>query len=199
MALVISSQLKKYSLRNGLILGLFLLAFNIISFYLITIIVKSPIGVIGVPYLFSIILPIPFAIIACFNLRILIKWPWNFRIATSGIFIMFLVAYLIIFIGRDLVFAHLIEPNMNTKVESVILAATPVALKKSGANEKQIAEKQQEIRNQFTAQDHPTLGQEIQSIITSVIFIFIFALIFGAFFKNAAPGYEAMADNETAT
>jgi hypothetical protein len=195
MVLVISKELKKCSIKNGLILGLILLSFNIISFYLITTVVTSPIGVIGVPYLFSIILPIPVAIIFCFKLRAVIGRVWDFRIATSGIFIMFLVAYLVIFAGRDLVFAHLIEPKMNTKIENVLLAATPVALKKSGANEKQIADKQQEIRNQFTAQDHPTFGQEIQSVITSVIFIFIFALIFGAFFKNPVSGYSAIADS----
>ncbi|MDB5134054.1 MAG: hypothetical protein JWP37_657, partial [Mucilaginibacter sp.] len=109
MAMVISRELKKHSLINGLFLGSILLSFNIISFYLITTVVKSPIGVIAAPYMFSIILPIPAAIIFCFYLRVLIGRYWDFRIATSGIFIMFLMAYLVIFIGRDLVFAHLIE------------------------------------------------------------------------------------------
>jgi hypothetical protein len=108
---------------------------------------------------------------------------------------MFIVSYLVIFAGRDLVFAHLIEPKMNTKIENVMLAATPVALKKSGANEKQIAAKQNEIRAQFSAQDYPTIRQEIQSLVTSVIFIFIFSLIFGSFFKNPARGYNAIADS----
>ncbi len=195
MALVISKELKKYSLKNGLILGLALLSFNIISFYLITTVVKSPLGVIGVPYLFSIILPIPLSIIFCYKLRAAIGYPWDFRIATSGIFIMFLTAYLIVFAGRDLVFAHLIEPQMNTKIENVMLEATPVALKKSGANAKQIADKQNEIKAQFASQDHPTIGQEIQSVITSVIFMFIFALIFGAFFKNPVNGYNVITDS----
>ena len=52
MGIAISRDLKKYSIINGLILGAVLLAFNIISFYLITTIVKSPLGVIGVPYVF---------------------------------------------------------------------------------------------------------------------------------------------------
>jgi hypothetical protein len=199
MALVINSQLKKYSLRNGLLLGLVLLAFNIISFYLITTIIKSPIGVIGVPYLFSIILPIPFAIIACLNLRIMIKWSWNFRIATAGIFIMFVAAFLVISIGRDIVFARLIEPQMNTKVENVILAATPVALKKSGATPQQIVAKQKEIKEQFAAQDKVTIGQKIESQVISLIFIFIMALIFGSLFKKPAPGYEVLDDNDPAT
>lgn len=195
MGLVISKELKKYSLQNGLILGLILLSFNIISFYLITTVVKSPLGVIGVPYLFSIILPIPLSVIFCYKLRAVIGYPWDFRIATSGIFIMFFAAYLIIFAGRDLVFAHLIEPKMNTKIENVLLEATPVALKKSGANARQIADKQNEIKAQFAAQDNPTIRQEIQSVITSVIFIFIFALIFGAFFKNPVRGYTIVTND----
>jgi len=192
MGIVISRDLKKHSLMNGVTLGLILLAFNIISFYLITSIVKSPIGVIGVPYLFSVILPIPVAIIFCYRLRVQMKWEWNFRIATSGLFIMFLTAYFIIFIGRDQIFARIIEPQMSTKIENVLLNATPVALKKSGANDKQIAEKQKEIRTQFSAQDHITVGQEIESQLISIMFIFIIALIFGALFKRPARGYEAV-------
>jgi hypothetical protein len=199
MALVISNQLKKYSIRNGLILGLILLSFNIISFYLITTIVKSPLGVIGIPYLFSIILPIPFAIIFTYNLRALIGREWNFRIATSGIFIMFLVAYFVISIGRDIVFAHWIEPQMNTKIENVILAATPVALKKSGASDKQVVAKQKEIRDQFAAQDKITVGQEIESQVISLIFIFIIALIFGSLFKKPVPGYEIVTGSDLTT
>jgi hypothetical protein len=192
MGIVISRDLKKYSLVNGVILGLILLSFNIISFYLITTIVKSPIGVIGVPYLFSVILPIPFAIIFCYKLRVQIGRSWDFRIATSGIFIMFLTAYFIIFIGRDQVFARVIEPKMSTKIENVLLEATPVALKKSGANAKQIADKQKEIRAQFSSQDNITVGQEIESQLISIMFIFIIALIFGALFKKPARGYETV-------
>jgi hypothetical protein len=192
MGIVISRDLKKYSFINGVILGLILLSFNIISFYLITTIVKSPIGVIGVPYLFSVVLPIPFAIIFCYKLRVQMKWEWNFRKATSGVFIMFLAAYVIIFIGRDQVFARVIEPKMSTKIENVLLEATPVALKKSGANAKQIADKQKEIRAQFSAQDNITVGQEIESQLISIMFIFIIALIFGALFKKPARGYETV-------
>ena len=196
MAIVISRDLKKYSLINGIILGLILLSFNIISFYLITTIIKSPIGVIGVPYLFSIILPIPFAIMVCYKLRLQIGRTWDFRIATSGIFIMFLTAYLIVFIGRDQIFARVIEPQMSTKIEKAILDATPVALKKSGATDKQVTEKQKEIRDQFATQDKITFGQEIESLVISVMFIFIIALIFGALFKRPARGYETvMIDN----
>ena len=192
MGIVISRDLKKYSLINGLILGLILLSFNIISFYLITTVVKSPLGVIGVPYLFSVILPIPFAIIFCYKLRVQIGRLWDFRIATSGMFIMFLTAYVTIFIGRDQIFARVIEPKMSTKIENVLLEATPVALKKSGANAKQIADKQKEIRNQFSAQDNITVGQEIESQLISIMFIFIIALIFGALFKRPARGYETV-------
>jgi hypothetical protein len=195
MGIVISRDLKKYSIINGLILGLVLLAFNIISFYLITTVVKSPLGVIGVPYIFSIILPIPCAIIMVYKLRTEMKWDWNFRVATSGIFIMFLVAYFIIFVGRDQLFARLIEPQMSTKIENVLLEATPVALKKSGANAQQIVQKQKEIRSQFETQDKITIGQEIESQLISIIFIFVIALIFGALFKRPARGYEAISVN----
>jgi hypothetical protein len=190
MGIVISSDLKRYSIINGLILGAVLLAFNIISFYLITTIVKSPLGVIGVPYVFSIILPIPCAIIMVYKLRAEMKWEWNFRIATSGIFIMFLVSYFIINIGRDQIFARFVEPNMGQKIEQALLDAAPVALKKANATDKQIADKQKEIKDQFDAQDKITIGQQIQSHVTYTILIFVIALILGALFKRPARGYE---------
>ncbi len=196
MGIVLSSELKRNALINGLILGLILLAFNIISFYLITTIIKSPIGVIAVPYVFSIILPIPLAITFCYRLRIRMGISWDLRIATSGIFIMFLVAYACIFVGRDLLFAHIIEPKMNTKIENVLLAATPIALKQSGANEKQIAEKQKQIKDQFAVQDNVTIWQQIESQVISIILIFAIALIFGALFKRPAVVYATIVDND---
>ena len=190
MGIVISRDLKKYSIINGLILGLVLLAFNIISFYLITTVVKSPLGVIGVPYIFSIILPIPCAIIMVYKLRAEMKWEWTSRIATSGIFIMFLVSYFIINIGRDQLFGRFVEPNMGQKIEKALLDAAPVALKKAHATDKQIAAKQREIKDQFDAQDKITVGQQIQSHVTYTILIFVVALIFGALFKKPARGYD---------
>lgn len=195
MGIAVSKEIRKYSIINGLLLGAILLSLTIISFYLITTVVKSPIGAIAIPYLFSIILPIPFAIIFCYKLRIGIGLPWNMRIATSGIFIMLMMAYIVISVGRDLIFAHMIEPQMHTKIENVLLAATPVALKKSGATEQQIAEKQKQIRDQFALQDNVTVWQEIQSQFVAVIFIFVIAVIFGGFFKRPAAGYATYADN----
>jgi hypothetical protein len=192
MGIVISNDLKRHSLINGAVLGLILLSFNIVSFYLITTVIKSPIGVIGVPYLFSIILPIPFAIMVCYKLRVQIGRGWDFRVATSGIFIMFLTAYLVVFIGRDQLFARVIEPQMGTKIEKAILDATPVALKKSGATDKQIAEKEKEIRAQFETQNNITIGQEIESFVISIILIFGVAIVFGALFKRPAKGYESI-------
>ena len=192
MGIVISRNLKKYSIVNGLILGVVLLAFNIISFYLITTIVKSPLGVIGVPYVFSIILPIPCAIIMVYKLRAEMKWEWNFRIATSGIFIMFLISYFVINIGRDQLFARFVEPNMGQKIEQALLDAAPVALKKANATDKQIADKQKEIKDQFNDQNKITVGQQIQSHVTYTILLFVVALIFGALFKKPARGYETV-------
>jgi len=76
-----------------------------------------------------------------------------------------------------------------------LLEATPVALKKSGANAQQIVQKQKEIRSQFETQDKITIGQEIESQLISIIFIFVIALIFGALFKRPARGYEAISVN----
>jgi len=179
--------IRKNSLISGLYLGMVLLVLSIFSFYFITGLVSSQLLIIIVPIFLSVIFPILIVIFLIMNLRKKIGGYWDFKKAVRGIFIMFLLSYGIQFLGKDLIFAKLIEPNMALKTKEAMKSATISMLKKTGASQAQIDEKSSSIEKDFNNQHEVTIGNYIQSLGVTIIFIFVFALIFAALFKKDLP------------
>jgi hypothetical protein len=102
---------------------------------------------------------------------------------------MFLISFLMVFIGRDLVYAHLIEPKMNDKLQTAYMNASVQVLTQAKATPQQIADKIKDINDQFASEKNATTWQRIQSPLISIIFLFVIALIFGALFKKQRPQY----------
>ena len=165
-------QIKVNGVKSGLILGVILVSLSIFSFYFITEIAASPIVFVAAPLLFSLILPIALVIFFCFNERKKLGGYWTFKQATTGIFIMFLAAYVIQTIGRDIIFARLVEPHMVQKTEAAAINATTIMMKKANQDQKQIDKNIVEIRRNFDDQKDVTIGKMIQGIAISIIFIF---------------------------
>jgi hypothetical protein len=183
----LQQKIKSNSLKSGLLLGAILLVLSIFSFYMITGMASSLLTIILVPIVFSIIIPIGIVILFCFDLRKKIGGYWNLRQATTAIFIMFFAAYVIQYVGRDLIFAKLIEPNMVQKTQDVMVEATISMMEKNGVDQTQIDEKKAEIEKQFNDQKNVTIGKIIQGIVISIILMFVLALVFGAMFKKEPP------------
>jgi len=182
--------IKTTFIKNGLWLGLLLLALSIFSFYFITEISTSPILFVAAPLVFSFVIPIALVIVYCFYGRRMIGGYWTFKQATTGIFIMFLVAYAIQTIGRDFVFARIIEPHMVEKTEQAFLKAAAIIRKQPGTNQKQMDANEADVKKNFEEQKHVTVGKTVQGIAISIIFIFVLAVIFGALFKKEPPVYS---------
>ncbi|MDB5131682.1 MAG: hypothetical protein JWR02_1431 [Mucilaginibacter sp.] len=170
--------------QYGIILGVILLALAIFTYYLITRISISPIIFVAAPIFLSIFLPIIITVFLCYKGRTLIGGYWTFKQATTGIFIMFLVAYIIQFIGKDLVFYKFIEPNGIHNTQVAAINAKSTIEKQRGDNQKKIAYDISEMKKDFDLQQNNTIGNSIQGLIISILFIFVFALIFGALFKR---------------
>lgn len=185
----IDQKLKKIAVINGLIMGAALLAFNIIAFYFITGVASTAVMFLIAQIGFSFILPIALVILFCFRTRMQIGGYWSFRAATTGLFIIFLIAYAFQTIGRDLVFAKFIEPNMVQKTETAALNETTLVMQKGKVDQKLIDKKVAELKKDFGSQKPITVGNVIQSLVFSIIFIFIFALVFAALFKRELPQY----------
>jgi hypothetical protein len=180
----LKSLIKKEGLSSGLLLGLALLILGIIAYYLLISADAAVWLIVVVPVVFTMLIPIGIAIYFTIDVRKKVGGFWNFRQATTGIFIMFLVAFSIQYAGRDLLFAKLIEPDMVVKMQDAVVKSTAAMLEKSGAEQSKIDEKIDEIQSQFDSQKNQGIGKTIQGLAVSIIFVFIVALIFGAIFKK---------------
>jgi hypothetical protein len=183
----LDQKIRKQSFQYGLILGAILLVLGIFSFYFIIGMTSSFWLVIFGPFIFSIILPIIVVVFFCLDIRKKVGGYWSFKQATTGIFIMFFMAYMVQFIGRDMIFAKLIEPNMVQKTQEAVMNATTAMLEKTGADQAQIDDKKASIQKQFDQQTNVTVGKVIQGIAITIILIFVLALIFGAIVKKDPP------------
>jgi uncharacterized protein DUF4199 len=187
---------RKSAAKSGLLLGLLLLIVSIASYYLIVSATANTMMIILSPIIFSILIPVVLVLIFCLNLRKRIGGYWTFRQAVSAIFVMFLVSYAVQVLGRDVVFAKLIEPDMVNKTQVAMLKATNVMWQKSGASQATINQKRADVQKQFEDQKNITVFGIIQSYIISLMFLFVFAVVFAALFRRNPPEYLIAADTD---
>lgn len=187
----IERRIKINGVKSGIILGVIITALGIISFYFITATPSAVMFVAG-PIIFAVFLPIFVVTFLCFKGRKDVGGYWTFKQATTGIFIMFLVAYALQYIGKGIIFDKFVEPNNAAKVETAAVNAKTANLKERGNDQKSIDKAIEELKKDFV-QPTPTIGSTIQGIIISVILIFVLAIIFGALFKRDQPPYVSQA------
>lgn len=182
-------QLRTWGIIFGLLLGVVLTLLNIISFY-VMLSATSVVLISAIPFIFSILLPILLVVVLCFNFRKKIGGLWTLREAATGIFIMFFTAFVILFLLRDQLFAKVIEPHMIEKTQAAMTSSVSKFLKESKTSQDVIDKKLDEIQKEFDAQKDVTIGKQIQGIGISIIFMFVLAIIFAAFFKKETQVYN---------
>jgi hypothetical protein len=185
----IDRKIKPVSVKSGVLMGVILLAFNIVFFYFIINVTTSAVLFLMSQIVFRFIVPIGVLVSFCFFVRKKIGGYWTFREAVTGLFIMFLLAYSVQTIGIDLIFAKFIEPDMTRKTETAALAETTLVMKQQKIEKKLIDKKTAELKNEINSQKPITVAGVIQNLIFSILFIFIFALVFAALFKRELPDY----------
>jgi hypothetical protein len=178
-------NLKPEAAKNGIGLGLISLILGVISAYLL-VGASSLMAVFLIPICIGLIVPIGIAVFFSFDLRKKIGGYWDLRQATSGIFIMFLVAYLISVAG-NLAFNKLVEPDMSARVQTAVVNATESMMKSQAADQELIDKKVAELHADFERKEQGTVMQTIQGHVIGVIIVFVFALLFGAILKREAP------------
>lgn len=186
-----NKKIKIQGLINGLILGAVLSVVSILYFYFMIQVAKTAVAVTVGSVVFSYVLPIGIAILFCMNLRKKIGGYWNVRQATTGIFIMFFASYLVVFIIKDKVFAKVIEPDMVQKTETAMINALNKLKVEHPANAKDVDAKISDMKKALEGEKSITIGQQIQSFGITIIFLFVLALIFAAFFKNEQQQYSS--------
>ncbi|WP_207425629.1 DUF4199 domain-containing protein [Pedobacter sp. SYSU D00535] len=179
------AALQKKAAVNGLIFGAIQLVVAIISLYILAS-TDSAAVILSFPLLLSLLLPLGIAVYFCLNLRKSIGGYWSLREATSGIFIMFVVAYFLYSLGTY-AFTKTVNPGVNTAVKENVIKVTSSMMERQGMATEQIDEKVEQIRESMDEEAAPGAGKLIQGIVVSIIVIFVVSLIFAAIFKREAP------------
>ncbi len=178
-------NLKPEALKNGIGLGLISLVLGVITAYLL-VGAESMMTVMLVPILIGLVIPIIVAVFFCIDLRKKIGGYWSLRQATSGIFIMFFVAYVLSTVGT-VIFNKYIEKDMTERIQSTVVNATSSMMKSQGVDEDTIEKRVDEMNAEFEKKNQGTIMQSIQGHVIGVIIVFVFALLFGAIFKKERP------------
>ena len=178
-------QMQKKAALSGLVFGVISLVIGIAALYVIAD-TNSMAVVIGSPIVLSFILPIILAVYFCLNLRKQVGGYWSFREATSGIFVLFISAYLVYSAG-NYVFAKAVDPNINKAVKENIVNVTERFASEQDIPTEQIDEKIEEMRDQLAEEHTQTAGKIFQSVVFAIIIIFVGSLIFAPIFKKDPP------------
>lgn len=175
-------KIRKDAFSNGLILGAILLVLDILALYALA--YSKSVLVIFLAYLFVyLIIPLVAAIILIKRLRKRIGGFWNFRQATSGIFILFISAYIISSAGSFL-FIKYINPSITVKAKDNFVNVIGNLFERIDADTERSDEIIENIQTQFDAMAKSSASAMVSNLLSSIIILFITALIFAAIFKQ---------------
>lgn len=180
-------NLKPEAAKNGVGLGLISLVLMIISAYAL-VAATSMWTVFLVPVVLGLLIPLGLLIYLSIDLRKKVGGFWNFRQATSGIFIMLLVSYIISNVG-NLAFTKLIEPDMPAKMQSTIVDVTSRMMASQGMDEEVIEKKVDDMNAEFEKKQNGTVMQTVQGHLIGIVIMFVVSLLFGAIFKKEPLKY----------
>ncbi|MXV15030.1 DUF4199 domain-containing protein [Hufsiella ginkgonis] len=180
----INKEIRKNALSNGVIIGIIILVMSIVLLYLMSSWVSMMALAVsgGLTFVVYILCAIFFSI----DLRKKVGGFWSFRQAVSGIFIMFLVATIVSTIG-NYIFTQFIEKDLTVKMVENIKTATSNFMSNQGVDQATIDQKMSEMDVDMAGKLHPTAMDYVKNLLTSVIVMFICALIFAAIFKKERP------------
>jgi hypothetical protein len=188
----LDQTVRKEGFKAGLILGLITTFLNILSFYIITWPSVSALVFIVVPIVLRAFIPMFAVLFLCFAIRKNVGGLWTFKQATTGIFIMLMVAYLFNLAGKDLLFDKVIEPNSVEKTQMAAINAKAANMKEKGAGQDKINASIADMKKDFVQGESFSIGGFVIENAFIILFLFVFALIFASLIRNAeyvpAPG-----------
>ena len=190
----VESGIKKKGFIKGIFLGLIVVAMHIASFYYMTGTVEwHPLLVLPASFVFTIIIPLAFIIAFIFNIRKSIGGYWSFRQAATAIFIMLFTTYVMLTIGRDILFVKLAEPHMVQKIGAVMIRSRELKDKFDGMTPAQIDKDLVVTKQNFNIPPNVNPWTVVLSNLPeNIILTFVLAIIFTAIFRR-----ERLAIRET--
>jgi len=185
----IDSRIRKGGFIRGLILGCIVLALSIVSFYFITSANTTPLVALIVLYGFSIAVPLAVTVLFAINLRIKLGGYWTFKQAVTGNFIMVFCSYMLLLIGRDLIFVKMVEPAMAQKTEAAMLKNSAIMYKQQGITQAQSDAKIADMKKQFGDGQGTSAGALAFAFVETIILLFLLAILIGAVVKKEPPAF----------
>jgi len=183
----IDTQIKKDGLIKGVFLGLIVLALSIISFYFILNNATSPLQVLAVPFFCSYIIPLIVSVFFILNIRKKAGGYLTFKQVVTTAFIMFFVNFAILTIGRDLIFVKLFQPDMIGKTEASMMTSSKIMYKQQKLPQAETNSRLAELKKGFDAENNMTAFETFSGYLTTIILLFVLAVIFAAAFKKDPP------------
>ncbi|WP_295673727.1 DUF4199 domain-containing protein [uncultured Mucilaginibacter sp.] len=185
MDINLERKIKLNGVKNGLLLGIVYSAIEIFYFYYITKIAGSALLLISGRVLFPLVLPILGVIYFCLKSRKQAGGFWTFKQATTGIFIMLCVAYIVYTLGVSLLFNKVIEPNNIQKTEAAVIGKKIAIMKQSGAKQSDINAAIADTKKDFGEDKPASLFYIIFENAMAILFLFVFAILFASMIRNA--------------
>lgn len=182
-------KLKQAGAINGFLLGIIVLLAGILSIFLLANTSSFAI-VVATPVFITFILPVAATVILVLNLRKRGGGYWNLRQATTGIFIMFLVAYIISAAG-NYAFSKVLGEDLKVKTKENLIRLSSGFLEKQGVDQDKIDREIKKINEGFAETPSISAAKIIQGFLQAIILLFVIALIFAAIFKKEPPVYVA--------
>jgi len=185
----VESEIKKKGFIKGLFLGVIVVMMHIASFYYMTGTVDShPLLVLPGSFVFTIVIPLIVIILFILNIRKSIGGYWSFREAVTAIFIMLFTTYVLLTIGRDVLFVKMVEPHMVQKIGAVMIESRTRKDQLDGMTPAQIAKDMVVTKSNFNIPANVNTWDVIASNLPeNIILTFILAVIFTAIFKKDRP------------
>lgn len=181
------SGLRKEGAINGIWLGLIILALGILLYYYVTRLTDSLFIIVIVSNMVVMLLELFTTAFFCYKLRKQIGGFWTLRQATTAIFMMFIVAYAIQGIGKEVIFPKFVDHNTAVNIRDAMKKANMKTLKE-GADPKLVKQRDNNIEMEYNnALKNIDTGQFLQGLVITVILIFVASLIFAALFKREPP------------
>lgn len=184
---------KKIALVYGLIFGVIVFLTDVILTYVLKS-ATSLLTLTALPIVLSVLLPLGIAIFLCLSLRKRVGGYWSLRQATSGIFIMFMSAYILSNVG-GIVFTKVIEPDIVGQMKENMIVLTTKMGESLHMGQEQIDAKVADIERNFKNKEEITVGNTIKGFFIAIIIVFVVSLFFAAIFKKEPPLFVSASEN----
>lgn len=179
------SLLRQYGIKHGLILGLILLIITILDEYFVAYVSSSAVGLFVVLYIIPFLLKLVLAVVFSLWLRKTLGGYWTLKQATTGLFFMFYISFLMGFVGNDILFSRVIDHTTIQRANDKAVVYFRAAQQMSGSPQKDIDTRVKDF--QLALNKPLTIGGILSSLVQEILFLFIVSLVFGAIFKREPP------------